>query len=317
VSWPAAQGGGATMIAAMPAELLAMVEARKKQLAAGGMAVPMSPPVLPMGTPHGMAPVTPAAIAPVPQPGLGVGGKAAPMPADFAYRRQGANGNGSLLIALRGDTFSNGQLLEGYVEFTALDDETVVSMFVDLVEVHKKGPAGGHCWDRVLVRQGPWKAKKGDILPLPFQLRIPPGTSMSGRDVYWELRGYVDINWAMDIEATCPINMRNTDIERVRDALGSLDYRVRDLESIAMGQRFTGTFDPPAPLRTQLGISEIHLAVEYLGSNLKVEMVVEKTSLFKFDRKLETVFELARFRSAPLAEVTQHFKQQIDAMMAR
>jgi hypothetical protein len=172
-------------------------------------------------------------------------------------------------------------------------------------------------WDRVLVRQGPWRTRKGDVLPLPFALRVPPGTSISGRDVYWEIRGYVDINWASDIEAASPINMRNTDIERIRDALGALDYRIVDIESIPLGQRFTGTFHPPANLKSQWGISDINLVVEYLGTNLKVHMEVEKTSLFKFDKQQETVFDLARFRAAPLTEVSAHFQQQIEAMMAR
>lgn len=317
VAWPQA-GGGATMMAAMPAELLALVEQRKRALAAGGVAAPGAPPVA--ATPPQLASfaeVAPFAPTLSQQPGLGVGGKAAPLPSTLSYRRQGANGNGTLLIALPADTFTNNQTLDGYVEFTATDDETVVSIFVDLVEVHRKGPSGGHVWDRMLVRQGPWRAKKGDVLPLPFSLRIPPGTSISGRDVYWEIRGTVDINWAVDIEAQCPITMRNTDIERVRDALGSLDYRIRDLDSIPMGQRFTGTFDPPAHLRSQLGVENINLAVEYLGANLKVTMEVEKTSLFKFDKRQETVFELARFRGAPLAEVAANFKQQIDQMMAK
>jgi hypothetical protein len=46
-------------------------------------------------------------------------------------------------------------------------------------------------------------------------------------------------------------------------------------------------------------------------------MEVEKTSLFKFDKRQETVFDLARFRAAPLTEVAAHFKQQIDQMMAK
>jgi hypothetical protein len=38
--------------------------------------------------------------------------------------------------------------------------------------------------------------------------------------------------------------------------------------------------------------------------------------MFKRDRENATVFDLAQFRAAPLAEVTANFKQQIDAMMA-
>jgi hypothetical protein len=315
VQWVGGGGGATVMAMQMPAELRALIEQRKQQIAAVAAAPPPAQMAQVVGAPP--APMAPMASAPVPATGLGVGGRAAPLPADYAYRRQGANGNGTLLIALRGDTFANNMVLDGFVEFTATDNETVASIVVDLVEVHKKGPSGGHVWDRMLVRQGPWKAQKGDVLPLPFQLRIPPGTSVSGRDVYWELRGYVDINWASDIDASCPINMRNTDLERVRDALGGLDYRIVDLESAPLGQRFTGTFHPPAHLKSQLGISDINLVVEYLGTNLKVSMEVEKTSLFRFDKKQDTIFDLARVRAAPLAEVTANFKQQIDQMMAK
>jgi hypothetical protein len=321
VTWQGGSGGATVMAMQMPAELKALIDARKAQAAAmmaGPAAPPVAPPApMPVG-PMGSAPMAaPAAAQMIHGGGLGEGGRAAPLPAEYAYRRQGSNGNGVLLIALRQDTFANNMVLDGFLEFTATDNETVASIVIDLVEVHRKGHKNGHVWDRMLVRQGPWRTNKGDVLPLPFQLRIPPGTSISGRDVYWELRGYVDINWASDIDATCPINMRNTDIERIRDALGGLDYRIVDIESIPLGQRFTGKFQPPANLKSQLGISDINLEVEYLGTNLKVVMEVEKTSLFKFDKRQESVFDLARFRSAPLVEVTANFKSQIEQMMAK
>jgi hypothetical protein len=301
VSWQGEGGvdGGRTMAVAMPPELKAQVAQRQAQMASLAPA--------PGGFPPG---------APAPSGGLGVGGHSAPLPAEYAYRRQGSNQNGVLLIALRGDTFANNQVVDGFLEFTAMDTETVASITIDLIEHHKKGPAGGHVWDRVLVRQGPWRAQQGDVLPLPFALRVPPGTSVTGRNVHWELRGYVDINWASDIEATVPINMRNTDIERVRDALGALDYRIADLEPVPLGQRFVGTFQPPAQLARQVGINDIQLVVEYLGANIKIVMEIDKKGLFKRDRENATVFDLARFRGAPLAEVTANFKQQIDAMMA-
>lgn len=306
-SWQGGAGGvdgGRTMAVAMPPELKAMVEQRQAQMAMLARA-PAATPV-PGGFPQGSAP--PA--------GVGVGGHSAPLPAELAYRRQGSNQNGVLLIALRGDTFANGDLVEGFLEFTAMDTETVASITIDLVEHHKKGPSGGHVWDRVLVRQGPWRAQKGDVLPLPFKLRVPPGTSVTGRNVHWELRGYVDINWASDIEATAPIMMRNIDIERVRDALGALDFRIADLEPAPLGQRFEGSFQPPAQLASQIGINDIVLVVEYLGANIKIVMEVDKKGMFKRDRENATVFDLARFRAAPLAEVSANFKQQIDAMMA-
>jgi hypothetical protein len=83
-----------------------------------------------------------------------------------------------------------------------------------------------------------------------------------------------------------------------------------------LGQRFEGKFQPPANLRAQLGIIDIDLVVEYLGANLKVQMHVDKKGMFKRDRDVEQVFDLARLRAAPLAEVAANFKQQIDDIMA-
>jgi hypothetical protein len=308
-SWEKAGGGdgGRTMAVAMTPELMAMVKQRQAQMAQ----LSASPP--PMGGPAAL-PVQAAAPS-FASGGVGVGGHSAPLPAEYKYRRQGSNANGVILIALKQDTFANDMVVDGFLEFTAMDVETVASITIDLVEFHKKGPGAGHVWDRVLVRQGPWRTAKGDVLPLPFKLRVPPGTSITGRDVHWELRGYVDINWASDIEATSPIMMRNSDIERIRDALGSLDYRVADLESAPLGQRFEGVFNPPANLAKQWGINEIHCVVEYLGANLKVVMALDKKGLFRRDKEHATVFELARFRSAPLAEVTANFKAQIETMM--
>lgn len=263
-----------------------------------------------------------AASSAAPAPGdvgatIGVGGRAAPKPADFPYRRQGSNENGALLIALPRDTFQNDDTLDGFIEFTAMDDERVASIVVELVEFHHKGHAKGHVWDRMLVRQGPWKAKKHEVLPLPFSLRVPPGTSMSGKGVNWEVRGYVDIDWAFDIDAQSPINMRNVDIERLRDALGGLDFRVNDLEPAPLGQRFEGTFQPPAQMRERMGISDVNVVVEYLGTNLQMQLEVEKTALFKFDRDVKITFDLQRLRSAPMPEISEYLRQQIDAMMRR
>lgn len=305
VEW---QGGtqGATVLGEMPAELRQLIESRK------AARMNASSPVAAVA----------AAFQDPPARGqvktmLGIGGRDAPAAAEYAYRRQGSNNNGVLLIALRGDTFANAALVDGYLEFTALDNETVASIFVELVEYHKRGPKEGHVWDRVLVRQGPWRAGKGELLPLPFQLRVPPGTSPSGRDVHWEVRGYVDIEWAFDIAAASPINVRNLDIERIRDALGALDYRVVDLDPEPLGQRFTGKFQPPTQLRSQFGIVDINLAVEYLGSNLQVSMEVRKTSLFKFDKEVKLVFDLHQFRAAQPQQVSEFLRQKIDEMMGR
>ena len=312
LEWSGANGGATVMAVSVPPELKALMEARKQQQVMAS--APAAPPPAYAGAPQ-FTPPTPAA-APAPQPGLGVGGAAAPLPADLAYRRQGSNNNGVLLIALKSDTFTNDSVVDGFLEFTALDNENVASVTIDLVECHKKGPREGHVWDRMLVRQGPWKTKKGDVLPMPFQLRIPPGTSITGRDCHWELRGYVDINWALDIEAMSPINMRNMDIEKIRDSLGALDYRIVELDPKPLGQRFEGKFQPPPQMRNQLGISNIDLVVEYLGTNIQIGMKVDKTRLFKFDKRTQFVLELARLRSAPHAEVSQYLQAELNKLMA-
>lgn len=313
--WSGDAGGGATVMGGLPPDLLRQMQSQFEQARQQGFAAPGSASA--SAAALGQSQGAPGAAAPAASGGIGLGGLEAPVPAEYAYRRQGANNNGVLLIALKQDTFANDQTLDGYLEYTATDNETVASITIELVEVHKKGPKQGHVWDRMLVRQGPWKSKKGDVLPAPFQLRVPPGTSITGRDVYWELRGYVDINWALDVEASCPINMRNLDVERIRDSLGALDYRIVEMDPEPLGQHYKGKFQPPAQFRKELGIANVNLDLEYLGTNLKVQMKVEKTSLFKFDRTVEFVFELAKLRVAPLPELSNHFKIHIDQMMAR
>lgn len=307
VEWSGGAQGGATVLGEMPAELKALIESRK------AAKIGASSPVA----------ATAAAFQDPPSRGgpmktmLGIGGTNAPAAADYAYRKQGSNNNGVLLIALRGDTFTNAAIIDGYLEFTALDNETVASIFVELVEYHKRGPKDGHVWDRVLVRQGPWRTSKNEVLPLTFQLRVPPGTSPSGRDVHWEVRGYVDIEWAYDIAAASPVTVRNLDIEKIRDALGSLDYRLAELDPDPLGQRFSGKFQPPVQLRKDFAITDINLAVEYLGANLQLEMEVEKTSLFKFDKKTKLVFELAQFRVSTTQQLSEFLRAKIDELMGR
>ena len=242
-----------------------------------------------------------------------------PLPADYAYRRQGSNGNGVLLLALRQDTHWSGTNLDGYVEFTALDNETVASITVELVETHRRSSALGqswekdHVWDRVLVRQGPWRAQHNDVLPLPFQLRVPAGTAMTNKEVSWQIRGMVDINWASDIDASIPLTMRNPDIERLRDAMGALDYRVEDIEASPAGQRFEGTFAPPAQLAQ--GINKVTLEIEYLGANVKLRMKLDKKGLHH-DPAIDQVFELGRLRAASQPEVNVTVEQMLKQLLA-
>jgi hypothetical protein len=285
VTWPAT--GGQTMLSqSIPPELQALIDARKQQSAA--------PP--------------PTANTPT--------STSSPLPADFAYRKQGSNDNGVLLLALKQDTHWCGSNIEGYVEFTATDNENVASITVELVEIHRRGNQKGHVWDRVLVRQGPWRAQHGDVLPLPFTLRVPAGTSMSSKDVSWELRGLVDINWASDIEASISLTMRNQDIERLRDGMGAMDYRVQEIESVAGGQRFEGSFAPPANMAKDLGVNSVKLEIEYLGANLKVRMKLDRKGMHH-DPALDQVFELGRLRQASQPEVNATLASMLTALLPK
>lgn len=248
------------------------------------------------------------------------GSTSTPLPAEMAYRKQGSNDNGVLLLALAQDTHFSGHDISGYVEFTALDNETVASITVELVEIHRRKSTLGswekeHVWDRMLVRQGPWKAQHNDVLPLPFSLRCPHGVSMTNREVTWEIRGLVDINWAVDIDATIPLTMRNPDIERLRDAMGAMDYRVDDIDSEPAGQRFEGTFMPPAHMARDWGINHVKLEIDYLGANVKLRMKLDKKGL-SHDPAVDQVFELGRLRAASQAEVNATLKQMLDQLLA-
>lgn len=301
IEWQGGPQVGATMMGALPPELLALMEARRQQAQ-----VQYSAPSAHPNTGFQGAPPTV----------LSVGGSQAPLPSQLTYRRQGSNNNGVLLVALPGDTYTNDSVLEGFLEFTAMDNETISSITVELVEVNRKAAKKGHSWDRVIVKQGPWKCRKGDVVPMPFSLRIPSATSISGRDVYWEIRGYVDVAWAYDIDVEVPITMRNKDIERLRDALGSLDFRVADLDSKPLGQEFTGKFHPPAQLAKRVGIDAINVLIQYLGANMKILLEVDKTGVFSKDKRTDFVIELERLRSAPAHEVAGLLKANIDRLMA-
>ncbi|MBA2542544.1 MAG: FHA domain-containing protein [Deltaproteobacteria bacterium] len=299
VTWPV-DGSKTAMAQQMPPELLAMIAA------------------------HRQSAMAPAAAAPTAAAGASgqisaSGSTSTPLPGEMAYRKQGSNDNGVLLLALKQDTHFSGHNIDGYVEFTALDNETVASITVELVEIHRRKSTLGswekeHVWDRVLVRQGPWKAQHNDVLPLPFSLRCAPGTSMTNREVSWEIRGQVDINWASDIDAMIPITMRNPDIERLRDAMGAMDYRVEDIGSEPAGQRFEGRFMPPAHMAKEWGVNHVTLEIEYLGANLKVRMKLDKKGL-RHDPAVDQVFELGRLRGASQAELDVTVKQMLDQLL--
>ncbi len=283
VEWRGGARPGATVMGAVPAELLALIQARKQQAQ-----VQVSTPAAPAtGEPQ----------------------------ANMTYRRQGSNDNGVLLIALTNDDFQNDSQIDGFLEFTALDDETVDEITVELVEVHRKGPKKGHVWDRQIVKKGPWECRRNDRVPNPFRLRVPSATSISSKDVHWEVRGAVDIKWAFDVELDVPITMRNVDVEKIRDAMGALDLRVSELESKPLGQEFSAVFEPPAQWRTAWKIDRVNLEIQYLGTNLEVKLEVDKLGVLSKDRVTKYVFELPRLRQASLQELSTQFQQMIQHML--
>ncbi len=330
-------GNNATRMAQITPEMIAMVQAYM-QRQQSGVAQPMQFASTPMGAPtvppagagamhaasvHGMtASVAPAAGSPAALAAsakaaasnsggtLGVGGATGGLPAEYRYRRQDGNQNGVVLIALRDETFTNETTIDGWLEFTALDRETIASVYVELVEC--TGSRKRHVWDRQIVKQGPWNCQKQEILPMPFSLRVPPGTSMSSRTVFWEIRGYVDINWAFDVEIKVPINMGNHDIEKIRDAFGALDYRVVDIDSKPLGQSFTLTFQPPMQMQQRLNIRDIFVFVEYMGANLQVKIALDKQQY----KRSEVTFELAKLRLAPLADLSAAIQHHINLTQA-
>lgn len=289
VEWTGGANQGATVMGALPAELLALIQARKQQ-AQQQVAAPVA--------------------APAPTPGVT---NAASAHGTMNFRHQGSNNNGVLLIALPGDTFHNDSKISGFLEFTAMDAETINEITVELVEVHRKGAKKGHVWDRVLVKQGPWKAKRNDKVPMPFELRVPSATSISDRDVHWEIRGDVDIAWAFDVECDVPITMRNGDIERIRDAMGMLDMRVDKIESKPLGQQFNLVFQPPAQWSQQWNIDLIKVEVQYLGTNIEIDLLVDKRGTFSKDRRSKSTLELSQLRSLS----TQDLGHQLQAVIGR
>jgi len=294
VEWTGANQG-ATVMGALPADLLALIQARKQQ-AQQHVAAPV---------------VAPPAAAPAPavtnvDSAQGV----------YNYRHQGSNNNGVLLIALPSDTFENDSKISGFLEFTALDAEKISEITVELVEIHRKGAKKGHVWDRMLVKKGPWKARRNDKVPMPFELRVPAATSISGPDVQWEIRADVDIAWAFDVECDVPITMKNRDIERIRDAMGMLDMRVEKITSKPLGQEFNLKFQPPAQWATQWNIDCITVDVVYLGTNIEVDILVDKRGTFSKDMRSKSTLELAKLRSLSLQDLGHQLQAVVSRMLS-
>jgi hypothetical protein len=285
VTWAGGPQQGATVMGELPADLKALIDARKQEAAVSYSA----PPVVASSDTSS---------------------------AEMTYRRQGSNNNGVFMIALPSDNFTNDSTIKGFAEFTATDNETVDEIAIELVEVHRKGAKKGHVWDRVLIKKGPWKCKKNDRVPMPFELRVPQSTSISSKDVHWELRGLVDIAWAYDVEVEVPITMHNGDVEKIRDAMGALDLRVDKLESKPLGQEFKARFEPPAQWRTQWNIDCVNLELQYLGTNLQIMLEVDKKGAFSKDRRTQYNVELTTLRQSSLQQVSEQLLSLVQRMLS-
>lgn len=281
VEWSGSQNG-ATVMGALPPELAALIQARKQQ----------------------------AAVQYAQQPVKDAG------PAELTYRRQGSNNNGVLLIALPGDRFANEGVIRGFAEFIATDNETINDISIELIEYHRRGSRRGHVWDRVIIKQGPWKCRANDRVPSPFELRIPAAAAMSNPSCHWEVEGSVDIAWAYDVEVSVPIEVDNQDVEKIRDAMGLLDLRVKELESKPKGQHFLASFEPPAQWRNQWNIDQVNLEIQYMGTNLQLLVEVDKRGIFSHDRRTTFVVDLGQLRASKKEDVSRQLQETIHRMLS-
>src|SRR4029078_6484174 len=94
-----------------------------------------------------------------------------------------------------------------------------------------------------------------------------------------------------------------------RAAPAAFTFPLNSLAPEPLGQRFQGSFQPPVQLRSEWGITDVNIAVEYLGTNLQLTLQVEKTSLFKFDKTTKLIFDLQQFRASPPAQVMEFLRQ--------
>jgi hypothetical protein len=179
------QRGEATASGEMPSLLKEKVEARRLQTQAMLASVPSS--------------AERSGVIPSIVPDLA---------AEFPYRKHTRNPSADLSLALRGNTFNPDSILEGVVDFLAQQNTTIASMGIELLEFQHSSDARGQVWDRALLKQGPWRARKNDTLSISFQLRVPPAISMSNPKAHWELRAYADINWEFDISVRSAVLIR-------------------------------------------------------------------------------------------------------------
>ena len=95
-----------------------------------------------------------------------------------------------------------------------------------------------------------------------------------------------------------------------------MDYRVEEIEAIALGQTYKGEFHPPGHLAKDMGVNKVELTVDYLGTNLKVRLRLDRKGLHH-DPAIDQVFELPRVRAASQQDINTTVKQMLDGLMPK
>ena len=89
------------------------------------------------------------------------------------------------------------------------------------------------------------------------------------------------------------------------------------MTSKPLGQRFDGKFQPSPTMSKQLGVDEIDVAAEYLGSNIKVMLKVDRHGALHGVHEADEVYDLARFRAAAPNEVIGHFGELVGKLAGK
>ena len=93
-------------------------------------------------------------------------------------------------------------------------------------------------------------------------------------------------------------------------------FRVVDLQSKPLGQEFIGKFHPPAQLAKRVGIDALNVKLQYLGTNMKVFLELDKTGRFSKDKRSEFVVELQQLRASQPHELSALLEANVQRLMA-
>ena len=96
----------------------------------------------------------------------------------------------------------------------------------------------------------------------------------------------------------------------------ALDYRVVDLQSKPLGQEFRGKFHPPAQLAKRVGIDAVNVVLQYLGTNMQINLEVDKTGMFSKDKRTNFNIDLTQLRAARPHELSALLQANIERLMS-